>query len=267
MTDQEKILVVDDEMVMRDLLYTVLTKQNYKVVTALNGREALNMMPKEKPDLVILDLMMPGLNGLETFVQMRRIDPKIETIILTGANVDDLETQARQLGVSDILRKGVGVELFLKSINYVMDKRKSKHGAPEPKFKGEILVVDDDADIRFMLEKFFTRQGYKVNTAASGEEALDRLNKYSTINVKKSTSGNTALIVLLDIKMSGMDGLMTLKKIKELDKTISVLMISGINDVNITREAMRLGAYDYIMKPFNMEYLDMVVMTKILLAE
>ena len=164
-------MVVDDEMVMRDLLYTVLTKQGYQVVTAPNGRAGLDMLAKEKPSLVILDLIMPGMNGLETFVQMRRIDPKIEAIILTGANVDDLETQARQLGISDILRKGVGVELFLKSINYVMDKRKSKQTGPESKSKGDILVVDDDSEIRFMLEKFFTRQGYTVTTAASGEAA------------------------------------------------------------------------------------------------
>ncbi|MBI5778927.1 MAG: response regulator [Planctomycetes bacterium] len=267
MSTAEKVMVVDDEMVMRDLLYTVLTRQNYKVITAPNGREALDMMAKESPDLVILDLMMPGMNGLETFVQMRRIDPKIETILLTGTNIDDLETQARKLGISEILRKGVGVELFLKSVNYVLDKRKSKQSGPEVKSKGDILVVDDDSEIRFMLEKFFTRQGYQVSTASSGEEALDRLSKYSAVTAKKSESKSLPLIVLLDIKLGGMDGLMALKKIKELDKKISVLMISGINDESITREAMRLGAYDYIMKPFNMEYLDMVVMTKILLAE
>jgi len=260
-------MVVDDEMVMRDLLYTVLTKQGYQVVTAPNGRAGLDMLAKEKPSLVILDLIMPGMNGLETFVQMRRIDPKIEAIILTGANVDDLETQARQLGISDILRKGVGVELFLKSINYVMDKRKSKQTGPESKSKGDILVVDDDSEIRFMLEKFFTRQGYQVTTASTGEEALDKLNKYSTTNVKKSQAGQTPSIVLLDIKLGGMDGLVVLKKIKELNPKISVLMISGMNDTQTTRQAMQLGAYDYIMKPFNMEYLDMVVMTKLLLAD
>ena len=260
-------MIVDDEMVMRDLLYTVLTRQNYQVVTAPNGQAGLDMLDKEKPSLVILDLLMPGMNGLETFVQMRRIDPKIEAIILTGANVDDLETQARQLGISDILRKGVGVELFLKSINYVMDKRKSKQTGPESKSKGDILVVDDDSEIRFMLEKFFTRQGYTVTTAASGEEALDKLAKHPVISVKKSQAGKNQVIVLLDIKMGGMDGLVTLKKIKELDQNISVMMISGINDTQITRQAMQLGAYDYIMKPFNMEYLDMVVMTKLLLAD
>ena len=64
-----------------------------------------------------------------------------------------------------------------------------------------------------------------------------------------------------------MDGLVVLKKIKELNPKISVLMISGMNDTQTTRQAMQLGAYDYIMKPFNMEYLDMVVMTKLLLAD
>jgi len=265
MPTQETVLVVDDELVMRELLYNVLTKNNFKVITAPNGEEGVKMLERERPGLAILDLMMPGINGLEAFVRMRQIDPQIEVIILTGANIDDLETQARKLGVSEVLRKGVGVELFLKSVNYVLEKRKAKSGQTRVKIKGKILVVDDEPEIRFMLEKFFARQGYTVLTAGSGEEAVKAVTEHAA--VKSEEDKKTPFIILMDIRMPGMDGLIALDKIKHLDKKIPVIMISGLNDDQSTREAMRLGAYDYIMKPFNMEYLEMVVMTKILLAE
>ena len=266
MPDQEKILVVDDELVMRETLYNVLTKYKYQVVTAPNGREAIKIFEKERPNLVVLDLMMmPGMNGLETFVALRQIDPRVEVILLTGLYNEDIELQARKLGVSEILRKGVGVELFLKSITYVMEKRKAKGAGSEPKAKGKIMVVDDEPESRFMLEKFFTRQGYTVVTAASGEEALKTLSE--CLALKDTAGKELPFIVLLDMSMPGMDGLLALSKIKKIDKKINVVMISGVKDNELVREAMNRGAYDYIMKPFNMEYLEMVVMTKILLAE
>lgn len=266
MANQEKVLVVDDELVMRELLYNVLTKNNFRAITAPNGEEGVKMLEKERPDLVIMDLMMPGINGLEAFVRMRQVDPQIEVILLTGTNIDDLEAQARKLGVSEVLRKGVGVELFLKSVNYVLEKRNAKRGAAGAvKTKGKILVVDDEPEIRFMLEKFFVRQGYTVLTAGSGEEAVKAVTEY--VSGKSEADKKTPFMVLMDIRMPGMDGLLALSKMKQIDKKIPVIMISGLNDDQSTREAMRLGAYDYIMKPFNMEYLEMVVMTKILLAE
>lgn len=265
MSNQEKVLVVDDELVMRELLYNVLAKNGFKAITAPNGEEGVKMLERERPDLVIMDLMMPGLNGLEAFVRMRQIDPQIEVILLTGANIDDLEAQARKLGVTEVLRKGVGVELFMKSVNYVLEKRKAKRIQPQAKAKGKILVVDDEPEIRFMLEKFFARQGYEVATAGSGEEAVKAVAEH--IASKSEADKKAPFMVLMDIRMPGMDGLVALNKMKQLDKKVPVIMISGLNDDQSTREAMRLGAYDYIMKPFNMEYLEMVVMTKILLAE
>lgn len=266
MPEQEKILVVDDELVMRELLYNVLTKNKFQVITAPNGREALEIFGKERPKLVVLDLMMPpGINGLETFVALRKIDPLVEVILLTGAYTEDIELQARKLGVSEILRKGVGVELFLKSINYVLEKRQAKGAGSETRSKGKILVVDDEPESRFMLEKFFTRQGYSVSTAGNGEDALKIIAE--RLALKETGGPESPFVVLLDMRLPGMDGLITLDKIKQLDQKLNVIMISGVKNNELVREAMKRGAYDYIMKPFNLEYLEMVVMTKILLAE
>ncbi|MFH1227709.1 MAG: response regulator [Planctomycetota bacterium] len=260
MDKQEKILIVDDEVMMREMLYNLFSKKGYQVIAAPNGEEAVKQAKESRPDLIVLDLQMPKMNGLEVLKQVREFDKDVEVIILTGMEVDELDKRAGQLGVSGILRKGVGVELFLKSITYALEKRKAKQaGAPAVQtVKAKIMVVDDDADIRFILEKFLHKHGYEVATAQTGEEAL----KY--IEREKSSPPN---LVLLDINMPGMDGILTLKKIKELDSEIGVVMISGLNDMELTRKAAELGSYDYIMKPFNMEYLEMVVLTKLLLSD
>jgi CheY-like chemotaxis protein len=260
MSNKEKILVVDDEVMMRDMLYNLLVKQDYQVMTAVSGEEAIVRVKQNEPDLIILDLMMPKMNGLETLKRIRQIDKSVEVIILTGIAIDDLDKQAQALGVSEIIRKGVGVELFLKSINYALDKRRAKKTAPEqPKAsKGRIMVVDDEAEIRFVLEKFLIKHGYEVVTAQSGEEAIQRITQEPS---------KPPQLVLLDIQMSGMDGLVALKKIKEINNNIGVVMVSGLTDLDIAQKAIELGAYDYIMKPFNLEYLEMVVLTKLLLSE
>lgn len=260
MSNKEKILVVDDEVMMRDMLYNLLTKENYQVITASGGEEAITHVKESQPDLVILDLMMPKVNGLETLKRVRQINKSVEVIILTGIAIEDLDKQAQALGVSEIIRKGVGVELFLKSITYALDKRRAKKTTSEqPKAsKGKIMVVDDEADIRFILEKFLLKHGYDVITAQNGEEAIKRI---------MQEKSKPPQLVLLDIKMPGMDGLLALKKIKEIDKNIGVVMVSGQTDLEIAQKAIELGAYDYVMKPFNLEYLEMVVLTKLLLAE
>lgn len=256
---KEKILVVDDEVMIRDMLYTLFTKHNYDVVTAPGGKEALEMLHKDKPDLIVLDMMMPGMNGLETLRRIREINREVEVIVLTALPLADLEKQASKLGVSEIIRKGVGVELFLKSVKYYLDRCRAKGtcALPAKQIKGTILVTDDDPEVRFMLETFLTKHGYGVISAANGEEAIQKL----------STATKKPDLILLDVKMPGMDGIVTLRKIRSMDQKIGVVMVTSVNDADIVQEAMKLGAYEYIMKPFNMEYLEMVVLTKILVGE
>ncbi|MFA5795442.1 MAG: response regulator [Candidatus Brocadiia bacterium] len=260
MNKPEKILIVDDEIMMREMLYSLFSKKGYQVISAPNGEEAVKQAKESRPDLIVLDLKMPKMNGIEVLRQIREFDKDVEVVILTGIMVEDLEKRAAQLGVSEIVRKGVSVELFLKSIIQTLEKHKARQSnvpAHQPA-KARIMVVDDDVDIRFVLEKFLQKHGYEVITAQSGEEALEYIER------EKSKQPS---LVLCDIKMPGMDGLLTIKKIKELNSKIGVVMISGLIDMELNQKAIELGAYDYIMKPFNMEYLEMVVLTKLLLTD
>src|SRR3989454_7141855 len=104
------ILIVDDERVLCDLLKAVLGSHGHEVFTAYNGREALDLFSQHRPQFTLLDLRMPEMNGIEVLRQIRTIDASAAVMILTGWGSDDLEKQARQLGVTDFLSKTLALE-------------------------------------------------------------------------------------------------------------------------------------------------------------
>ena len=108
-----------------------------------------------------------------------------------------------------------------------------------------VLVVDDEEVIRDFFIRTLT--GYKVLTASSGEEAL---------NIIKNDKPD---LVLLDIKMPGIDGIETLKRIKEIDRSIVVIMLSALSTLETNVAAARLGAYTFIGKPFDLEEMKSII--------
>jgi len=119
----------------------------------------------------------------------------------------------------------------------------------------KILTVDDEMGIDSFFYEFFTARNYEVLNAQSGKEAIEIVKK------------EKPRIVLLDIKMRGMDGIETLKKIKEIDKYVAVIMVTGVKDDDVAKRAAELGADDYITKPLSLEYLDKVVLSKFISLE
>ncbi|MCX5668099.1 MAG: response regulator [Candidatus Omnitrophica bacterium] len=112
----------------------------------------------------------------------------------------------------------------------------------------KLLVVDDENDICDFVKTFFKDRGFHVFTALNGEEAL---------SIAKRERPD---LVLLDIKMKGMDGLAALKHIRELDRSIKIIMVTALEDQDKMREAYKLGACDYITKPLILDYLEETVL-------
>ena len=113
--------------------------------------------------------------------------------------------------------------------------------------KAKILVIDDDTSLRRVLEYNLQEDGYDIQTASSGEEGLYLFGQ------------SPPDLVITDMKMSGMDGLMVLKSIKERSPETLVIIITAFGTVNIAVEAMKAGAYDYITKPFNRDQLKLTI--------
>ena len=112
----------------------------------------------------------------------------------------------------------------------------------------KILVVDDEDDVRLFLQDFLSERALQVEGAGSGEEALQKVEK------------NRPDIVLLDIMMPGMDGLQCLEEIKKKYPQTTVIMITALKDENRISQAQKLGAHNYIVKPFSLGYLETELM-------
>lgn len=93
-----KVLIVDDQYGIRVLLYEVFGKEGYETFQAANGREALEIVTKQSPDLVILDMKIPGMDGLEILKEIKKIDKGIKVIMMTAYGELDMIKEATELG-------------------------------------------------------------------------------------------------------------------------------------------------------------------------
>lgn len=117
---------------------------------------------------------------------------------------------------------------------------------------GRVLVVDDEIEACKALEEFLSLKGHEVYIALDGPTALAKVQE-----VRPD-------IVLLDMVMPGMEGTEVLKKIKEFDFDTSVVMVTVVAEQNRAKKTMELGAFDYITKPVDLNYLENVLMVKLL---
>lgn len=116
-----------------------------------------------------------------------------------------------------------------------------------------MLIVDDEADVREFAANFFRRRKIDVLTASSGEEAIDLLER------------QVPNLILLDIKMSGMDGIETLRRIREKDPGIKVIMVTGKKpeEENSFEKCRQYGAFGYIHKPLELDELERIVLKEL----
>lgn len=114
-----------------------------------------------------------------------------------------------------------------------------------------ILIVDDEPEVCGFLKEFLEMKGYAVRTALSGTEALQCVQEQPPD------------LMLLDIKMPGMDGLETLRRIRAVNRTLSVIMLTGVSDEEIAQQTIREGAQDYLVKPLNLSYLELTILAEL----
>ena len=256
-TEETKILVVDDDPDILDALTTILEAQGYTVVTAQDGIEALANLKAKKPNLMILDLLMPRMDGFAVCKELQ--DPRwaeyrdIPLLVVTSVREEasrrryELET-GLELNVDDYIEKPIVPHVLLERVSKLIKKErkglKTNEGGPKMESKAKILVVDDDADFVEATKTVLESERYQVIVAYNGDEGLE-----------KAREENPDLIIL-DIIMPVKDGFSAaeqLKKDPQLSK-IPVLMLTGFAQKGggtslAVSQGLTLETEDYIDKP------------------
>ena len=160
---KEKILLVDDEQDIIDLISYNLEKENYQVKSALNGRDAIEIAKEFLPDLILLDVMMPEMDGIETCVEMREIESLKPSIIafLTARGEDYSQIAGFDAGADDYISKPIKPRVLLSRIQALLRRKRSggesKSGAPVAGIvidKEKYLVIQDGKELNLPKKEF-----------------------------------------------------------------------------------------------------------------
>jgi len=289
-----KVLLVDDE---EEYVRTMAERMQMRDVgsrVALNGEEALQMVEDDPPDVMVLDLRMPGINGMEVLERVKSEHPNVQVVILTGHGSEQDEKEARRLGAFHYLQKPADTNQILSVIKsawsksveaaaeFVKESRKeidrsmtaaafAEGGAPELAVEAmqqdpakastkepadtqdssaqtlKVLLVDDEEDlVRTMAERMEMRD-LGSDVALDGQQALDMIDD------------EIPDVMVLDLRMPGIDGMEVLKRVKETYPQVAVIIMTGHGSDEDEKEARRLGAFAYLRKPVDMGELIEVV--------
>ncbi len=250
-----KVLIIDDSPNLSGFLRDVLVRKGYSVHAVSDQANGLLLFKNQKPDLVFSGVQIERPEGWEMIKKLRAMNADIPVAVLANAVSKEAEDKAEEAGCAGLVFKGLKPEQLLQKVSDICARHAplSKEGKTDTT-KGRILVVDDEEVIRTVLSRFLKGKGYDVVTAADGREALERVKK------------ERPHLMLLDVRMPEMDGFEVLRRVHGIDQEIAVMMITANTDLEQARKTMEMGACDYIVKPFHLDYLETTVMAKLLMV-
>jgi len=240
----KNILIVEDEFSVRESLQSWLMDLGYQVEVAREGEEALKRIAEKDFHVLILDLRLPGKDGLQVLKEARAKKPNLPGIIITAYPSVEKAVEAMKVGAIDFLPKPIDLSHLEK---LVQAKTEATPMA--------ILVVDDEASMRESLRDWLTDSGYPVEIAPDGEAAL------------KLISEKDYGLLILDLKLPGKNGIEVLKEARQRRPHLRGIIITAFPSVDTAVEAMREGAIDYLPKPFTLSELEKLVAENIEMAQ
>ncbi|MBI4395503.1 MAG: response regulator [Elusimicrobia bacterium] len=246
------VLIIDDTLGITDLLREALEQEGHTVHAAADGLNGALLFRNQKPDLTFLRIHTRHEGGWDVFSRLKEQDPWARVVVVGGPS-EDARKKAAELGGLEYLVVKDDRRLFVEDVRRVARRLLASAAGAAKARKGRILVVDDEQVVRDVLERFLKGKGFEVLTASDGEEALSRVKQ------------DRPHLVLLDMRMPKMDGLEVLKALKGIDHEVAVMMITANNDLTTARRCMEMGAFDYIVKPFQLSYLETTVLAKLLM--
>jgi DNA-binding response OmpR family regulator len=248
-----RILLVDDEPEVLEILNEYLCEQGFAVRTAMEGNEALVEAKRWTPKAILLDVMMPNLGGLEILERMRQINPGVVVILMSGQSsaIEVLSTAG--LRVAGAFPKPLNLPELLAALVQAgvvpaKGQRESVHAhADDHGARGDVVVVDDETDVREVLAEYLELKGFDVRQATSGEEALARV------------AESCPDVVLLDLGLPGLSGIETLRRLRSDNPGAYVIVVSGNQDQDLAQKVLAMGAADYVPKPVDFGYLETIL--------
>lgn len=236
---QTKILIIEDEEILLEVLQKKLIYEGYNIDTAEDGETGLEKIKKFMPDLILLDIILPKLDGfgiLEILHQDQKLS-SIPIIIISNSGQPVEIDRAIRLGAKDYLVKTEfdPMEVIEKVKNLLGHNKQTCSNN-----KTKILIIEDDQFLRELCEKKLQKEGFIVSTAADGESGFKKI-------VEEKPN-----LILLDIVLPSMDGFEVLKRVRKNPDmeiaTIPIIVLSNLGQDNDLEKAKKLGVNNYLVK-------------------
>jgi len=226
---QINILIVDDLHSMRMTLGGILEDEGYSVMTAEDGYHAIEAVGQRHFNIIFIDIKMPGIDGVQTFREIKKIDPDAAVVMMTAYSVEELFREAMEEGAYAIIYKPFDINMVIAIIEELLTR------------KTLVLVVDDHFADRETLKTVLEEKGYRVATASDGTEAIEmvRSRHYD--------------IIFLDVRLPDMTGFETFEQVKKIDPQATVIMMTGYAEEDLIKNAIEAGAYTCLRKPFDID--------------
>jgi CheY-like chemotaxis protein len=243
----QHVLVVEDNSPVRALLVDLLHDAGYGVLQAGDGFEALHLLHQARPDLIVLDLTLPGMSGWQFLERSRQELAGIQTPVVVVSALDGQGHDPDALGVAAWLTKPLDADRFLDTLERVVGAAGGALPSVQtqaPPGAGAVLVIEDERAIRELLVEYLAGEGYAVEGAGSIPEAAARI-----------ASQPPALIVL-DLMLPGRSGWDFLRE-RRADPRLSAIPVVVISAAPVDRlqEAKALGSSAFLSKPFDLDAL------------
>ncbi len=225
-----RILVVDDEESMRITLAANLELEGHEVVEAATGEEALQRVRERPVDVVLADIRMPGLHGVELNRHLRREQPGLPVVLMTAFAQESLVEDALAEGVFTVLHKPFDVAHLLRTL---------RQAARTP----EVLVVDDTPEVAEATVEGLRLCGVRAQAVYDGDAAVERMR-----------SGSIDVCVV-DLVMPGMTGPQVVERMRSAGQPVSVIAVSGHEVPEMMRQVASLGDVSCMRKPISIREL------------
>ena len=248
--NKKTILVADDSAISRRVIKEELSAGDYEIIFANDGQGALEAVKRATPDLITLDVNMPGLDGFETCILLRsRLTPPGEVltrqasipIVMITAD-DTLQGRERgfEVGATEFIVKPFPPGELLKRVNRLLKPTKLLE-------KETVLIVDDSEIARTVLKAMLQNQGAQVIEAENGTLGLEQVKAH----------GASLSLIIVDYLMPDLNGLTFVETIRQQPdlREIPVIMLSGVSERDIVLRMFKAGITDYLVKPFLKEEL------------